>query len=289
MQIYYSLCVVTFLKSALFKICRSLVGLDSIETNWEIACLDIDSGEIFFCNSVPLQNWAADPFLFEFQNQNYLFVELFDEHKRKGSIAFCVFRDGHFGEFIVCLEEDFHLSFPRIIVIEGKIYMTVESSTEPGLRIYQAKNFPFSWELRNVFCDSRFFLDPILITDSNRIFFICTEILKSQVNELKLFQVTALQNSRLQDSPSNSISQFSPNSRNGGFFQVGERFVRVIQRNFLGIYGYNLDLSEILRPIDFFDYRENNVTNTFLKKPIFARQFHTLNKSGKYFVFDFKR
>jgi hypothetical protein len=266
-----------------------MFGLESLDSKWEIDCLDIDTGEFFFYYSMPPFKWAADPFLFEYLGEIFLFVELFDEHHKKGSIAFCKFKDGCFSEFILCLNEDFHLSFPRIVEFGGKIFLTVESSTEPGIRIYVTDHFPFKWTLYNIFDESQFFLDPLIIIESGQILIISTIVSKNRAGQLKLFEVQSLENSALKDSPSNPISRIPSNSRNGGLFHFREKLIRVSQQEFLGIYGYNLKLNEVVRPINFVNYKEKTLPNIFLKKPNFARQFHTLNRVGKYLTFDFKR
>lgn len=90
--------------------------------------------------------WRADPFLFSYKGEDYLFVEMYDRWKEKGVIGVSRIRDGKCGRFRVCLELPWHLSYPCIIEEEGNIYMIPECSASGELWMYRCVRFPYRWE-----------------------------------------------------------------------------------------------------------------------------------------------
>jgi len=278
----------SLLKRGWFKILRGIFRLDSSNPDWMVGWINTDIGKFNFCDSIPKSHWVADPFLFKIKNELYLFVEFFDKHTSKGSIAFSKLENERFGSFHICLEEDFHLSFPRILEIGTKIYLSVESSSSPGIRIYTSETFPHEWRLITVLESSKYFLDPVLISQEGSIYIFATSKIIGGKNELLLYKTDSIESGILYSSPSNPVTVSPRNSRNGGFFEEDGGYVRVAQYSYLGVYGYNLDFYQIEKPFNFYKFRESSARDKILMKPLFANQFHTVNKVDKYVVFDFK-
>jgi hypothetical protein len=275
-------------KRGWFKFLRGMFRLDSSSPDWMVGWINTDVGNFYFCDSIPKSHWVADPFLFRIDNELYLFVEFFDKIAKKGSIAFSKLEDERFGTFQICLEENFHLSFPRILKIGTKMYLSVESSSSPGIRIYVSETFPHEWRLVTVLESSKYFLDPVLISQEGSIYIFATSKIVGGKNELLLYKTDSIESGILYSSPSNPITVTSRKSRNGGFFEEDGRYVRVAQYSYLGIYGFNLGFYQIEKPFNFYDFKERSVNDKILIKPHFAHQFHTVNKVDKYVVFDFK-
>src|SRR3990172_2530840 len=89
----------------------------------------------------PKVRYEADPFLYG----DYVFYELYDY--RKGVIAYSKITKDGITEPTVCLEEDFHLSYPSISRHDGEIYMTPEMGASGRIDLYRATNFPDKWEV----------------------------------------------------------------------------------------------------------------------------------------------
>lgn len=95
----------------------------------------------------PPYGWAADPFLVEYQNELYLFAELFlYKSERKGVIGYCKYQDEKFGEWHVTMDKHWHLSYPYVFVQNGKLYMCPESIQSEEVSIYELIEFPDRWK-----------------------------------------------------------------------------------------------------------------------------------------------
>lgn len=94
--------------------------------------------------------WYADPFLFEYQGKTYLFAELFDRYKQKGVIGVATITGEKCGNFKVCIEESFHLSYPLVYCEENEIYMIPEAGESGEIIIYKCVEFPLRWEKQRI-------------------------------------------------------------------------------------------------------------------------------------------
>lgn len=110
-----------------------------------------DDSFILIRNSV--RYWRADPFLFKYKGTNYLFAELYDKRKSKGVLAYAKLKGNHCGKFQVCLEENYHLSYPCVFQRENDIYMIPETKDNGKVTIYKAVLFPQKWERCKDICN----------------------------------------------------------------------------------------------------------------------------------------
>ena len=94
----------------------------------------------------PEGTWIADPMLYEYGGEHYLFVELFNQKKDKAGIGYYRFIDGEpvFQKQII--EQPFHLSYPCVFAWQGKHYMIPESAAGKTLDLYRAEHFPDVWK-----------------------------------------------------------------------------------------------------------------------------------------------
>ena len=90
--------------------------------------------------------WGADPLLFEYNGNLYLFFELFDKKKNKGVIAVSVFDGQKFGDYKIIIEEKGHLSFPFVFQFNNQIYLMPETGYEKSIILFKAIDFPYVWE-----------------------------------------------------------------------------------------------------------------------------------------------
>lgn len=94
------------------------------------------------------KGFYADPFLFDFKGDTYLFVEFFDNRLYRGVISYSKYNKekGEFDSFKEIIRENFHLSYPLVFEFENEIYMMPEANESNSLYIYKAKDFPEVWE-----------------------------------------------------------------------------------------------------------------------------------------------
>lgn len=95
-------------------------------------------------NIIPVdKGWIADPFLFEHEGENYLFVEYVNG--KKGDIAYYKFINNMPIFQKVIISEPYHLSYPCIFAHGTDVYMIPESADNHSIDLYKAKHFPDRW------------------------------------------------------------------------------------------------------------------------------------------------
>ena len=95
-------------------------------------------------NIIPLNSgWIADPFLFEYQDEHYLFVECVNG--KKGEIAYFRFIDNKPVFQKVVISEPYHLSYPCVFTYGADVYMIPESADNHSIDLYKAVSFPDKW------------------------------------------------------------------------------------------------------------------------------------------------
>lgn len=112
------------------------------------------SGQGFVLIPSMLRYWMADPFLFKEKETTYIFAEMYDKRNSKGVLGYAKLKGNHCGKFKVCLEEEFHLSYPCIFRRDGDIYMVPETKEENVVTIYKAVEFPKKWEKCQTICEN---------------------------------------------------------------------------------------------------------------------------------------
>ena len=101
--------------------------------------------------------WVADPFLFEYDNDLYIFVEYMDYHTLTGCIAYTKYNEtNHNVKWYKVIEEPFHMSFPFIYRDGEDIYMLPETSQAGALYRYKCERFPDVWKRETIMKDVMF-------------------------------------------------------------------------------------------------------------------------------------
>ena len=99
------------------------------------------------------KGWYADPFLFDYKGNTYLFAEYYSYDIGRGVIVYAVYdeKTDSFSEFKEIIREDYHLSYPLVFQGEdGQIYMMPESNQKEELYLYRAVSFPFKWKKEKI-------------------------------------------------------------------------------------------------------------------------------------------
>ncbi len=107
----------------------------------------------------------ADPFLFEYREDRYLFFEAMKDDAEKAYIECAKFNaEEQSWEFLgMVLEEDFHLSYPQVFEHENQIYMIPESKQALRVGLYKAVEFPLRWEFVKPLVSNRKLVDSSIV------------------------------------------------------------------------------------------------------------------------------
>lgn len=105
-----------------------------------------DKDTEFMIKNNSFKYWAADPFLFEYKGEVYIFAELYDYIHSRGSIGYCKWNGKKFGKWKQIILESYHLSYPYVFEKNGQVYIMPESGADKTLYLYHAVNFPNQWE-----------------------------------------------------------------------------------------------------------------------------------------------
>ncbi|MDU3411318.1 hypothetical protein [Clostridium sp.] len=154
---------------------------------WSIAFKNINHKDY----QVKIENnkdyWGADPFLWKYKGDYYLFCEKYLRNKDKGVIGvFKIEENFKLLDMGIVLEENYHLSYPQIFSLNGTIYMIPESSGNHTVDLYKCVEFPMKWVkckniLRNIYA-----VDTNTIDINEKIYMI-TYVYKENVPYLQVY------------------------------------------------------------------------------------------------------
>lgn len=237
--------------------------------------------------------WAADPFLFDFNNDTYLFVEFFSYKRGRGEIAYAKYDNEkeQFSKYKTIISEPYHMSYPLIFEYKNEIFMLPETNESNSLYMYRAIQFPEKWEKLSPLITDIKLTDTTPIEGKDR-FLAFTYRIDGKTEDSGELLLLIEQNGRIivsdQDVLSNDISMARPA---GKCFYDSENLIRVSQ-DCVNEYG---------RAINFFkvnpDFEENfseefirkiepeEICTNCKRKPV---GIHTYNTSKKLEVIDLK-
>lgn len=111
----------------------------------------------------PPYGWTADPFLIEYQDEIYLFAEIFlYRSERKGVIGYCKYQDGTFGEWKIAMDKHWHLSYPFVFTKDDRLYLCPESVQSEEVSIYELIAFPDKWKKVEILLQNGRYADSTL-------------------------------------------------------------------------------------------------------------------------------
>ena len=160
------------------KAAAKLTGGRSAQDHWRIALRrapqpegdgppGFDPG--FAARPGPKDAFHADPFLFAWDGETFLFVEAYPWATRKGVIACAPLGpDGRPGRFETVLEADHHLSYPQVLADGGEVYMLPETASARRLELYRAVAFPRRWERVATMLEGLRIADATLLEEHGR-------------------------------------------------------------------------------------------------------------------------
>lgn len=134
--------------------------------------------------NTPPGRFYADPFAIFYQNQYAIFFEDYCIKNKKGSISAVLINKNtnQVRLFENVLEEPFHLSFPYIFEVNGRLYMLPETNNAGDIRLYICENFPTRWRLYKTLITDIRASDTILKYHDNR-WYLFTNPARSGTND----------------------------------------------------------------------------------------------------------
>ena len=146
---------------------------------------DNSSDDPFVLVKNTFRYWMADPFLVKHNDQNYIFVEMYDKKHSKGVIGYSKLNGNRCGKFRVCLEEIYHLSYPCVFYRDNDIFMVPETKENGEIALYKAIAFPQKWEKYSVVCNEPCVDSTPVIYENEQCYF--TTIANAESSDDNLF------------------------------------------------------------------------------------------------------
>ena len=140
--------------------------------SWNVAWREKPEGSILDDRVLPFRviknskrYWAADPFVFSYNNKTYIFAELYDYLRCRGVIGYCELSEKRTVKWKPVIIEPHHLSFPYIYTSGESVYIMPESNYANELCLYRAIAFPDRWKKIKVLRSDSQFADTVLLSD----------------------------------------------------------------------------------------------------------------------------
>lgn len=239
---------------------------------------------------MPKDEFWADPFLFNYGGEDYVFFENYSYKTNRGKIS-CGKVDGHqLLDIVDVLDLEYHLSFPFIFEEDGVIYLMPETSENKRLEIYRALDFPTKWELATTAFEGEQVADAFFFNDTQnqKWLFINKQMAETSPlnSELFIYKVDSVALNTILPHAQNPVIIDARVARNGGaIFEYENEYYRPSQRNTEGVYGRALNINRI-KKLTLETYEEENVR---IVEPDFDKNLmatHHLHQTDKLFVFD---
>ena len=130
---------------------------------------------------------VADPFLFTYFDELYLFYEEQIDLQGKGVIKMIKTSDlKQWSKPIIVLKEPFHLSYPNVFEFDNSVYMLPETGQTSSIKLYKANKDLSEWKFVQTLLTGKIFVDTSII-NFNSMFYLFTTDYSDGVNVLELY------------------------------------------------------------------------------------------------------
>ncbi len=266
-------------------------------SHWRIGWRWVEDQDVWTRRSLGGEPWTvladrdnhfyADPVPCYWKGKHYLFFEDLPPETNKGLLSVVEFdENGPTGSAQVCLEEDYHLSYPYLIEHEGEMMMIPETSNNGDVALYRAKNFPFGWERTQILLEN---IDAADVTITQRdgkywIFCVTRDGGGGYSDCLSIFYADNLLGPWLPHAQNPVLIDTAKARPAGNFYEVDGKLMRPVQ-DCTKSYGAEMRLMEVtkLSPTDF---EQEEVAHLVPNKRWPGRKLHTLNRVGRLEVVD---
>lgn len=240
--------------------------------------------------SFPKKEFWADPFLFKYNNDLYLFFERFPFKTTKGVISCTKILNDQITEVIDVLDLPYHLSYPNVFEEDGNIYMIPECSENNCLEVYQCVDFPNKWRLYSIGFEGESVADTVYYKDANgdKWLFISktNPVISNHCNELWIYKIDSLKLKKIESHRKNPVIINSEFARNGGaIFNYLDHAYRVSQNNTYGMYGKGINISRI-KELSINNYEEEVIRKVSPSFSLKLIGMHHMHQIDGFFVLD---
>ncbi|HEV7275818.1 MAG TPA: hypothetical protein VGN80_06000 [Devosiaceae bacterium] len=233
------------------------------------------------------RRFYADPFAFEWQGAQYLFVEEYEYGAGKGVISVARLDAGGTVETPrVVIAQPHHLSYPQVFARAGEVYMIPEASTAGELVLYRATSFPDRWVREAVLVEGRELNDMTLLERNGRLWLVGSERRGNgnASDTMVVYHASALTGPWLPHGMNPILVDRSAARPGGAFVERGGRVFLPVQDGTLA-YGGGLGLAELL-VLNEEDVRFGPVQPIASGEAWDRAGIHTLNRAGRLEVID---
>lgn len=239
---------------------------------------------------LPKNEFWADPFIFNYEDNNYVFFENYDYKTSIGKISCGKIYKNKLVDIVDVLEKDYHLSYPFIYKENEDIFLMPESSANNRLEIYRCIKFPNEWELYTTAFEGEKVVDAFFYNDkfNSKWLFVNKQsgFDFPLYSELYIYKVHSPDLKDLEPHKNNPVIINSEIARNGGaIFEYENEIYRPSQANINGIYGRALNINKIEK-LSIDTYVEKTIVRVHpnFRKGLSA--MHHLHQSNGKFVID---
>lgn len=236
----------------------------------------------------PKDRFWADPFVYEKDDNYFIFIEELIYKENKGKISVMeIDAKGNYTQPKTILEKDYHLSYPFIFDDNDSLYMIPETSGNNTVELYKCVDFPLKWELSKVLLNNLKAVDSTILKYNNKYWLFCN--IKenegaSSLDELFLFYSDKLEDNWISHPCNPIVSDVSQSRPAGRIFKENGKLYRPSQDS-SKCYGYGMKINEIIE-LSETTYKEITIQSIH---PNWAKDLlstHTINKAGKLTVID---
>lgn len=229
----------------------------------------------------------ADPFLLEWKGRHYLFFEDYSVSTGRGRIVYCeVYPDASTSAPAVALEQEYHLSYPFLLIDAGELYMIPEMRAGGRLELFHAPAFPGEFVSAGVLIEDPMMVDPTIVRWQGRLWLFGAEMADDGDfrTRLNLFWSGGL-TGPWQAHPENPVVEDVATARPAGsIVRLPEGLVRPSQ-DCSSRYGGALVFNRIDR-MDLTEYRETAIGRIGPGWLVDNLATHTYNRDGDFEVVD---
>jgi hypothetical protein len=230
----------------------------------------------------------ADPFCVTNADQTIsLFVENMSHWRGRGEIWQATILPGDDplrASFQPFMTTPLHLSYPSLIVSQGKRFFTAEANESDGLHLWQQTEE--RWKLNRTIMN-RPAVDPTFFSDGTRWWLFCTFRDDAPNSHLHLFYSDTIDGDDWTAHPQNPVVSSTMARPAGALFRASGKLIRPSQ-NCSATYGGSLMLNEIVA-LDPDRYIERPLREITPVDAYYRDGIHTIADAGRFTVIDGKR
>jgi hypothetical protein len=238
----------------------------------------------------PKDRFWADPFIVKRNGHFHIFVEEYVYSTKRGHISVITLdeRGNLVDDAKTVLRENYHLSYPFLFELDGRLFMVPESSECKAIWLYECTKFPLEWKRKKCLMEGVIAVDPTIFFHNGRWWMFMNVADNPNVTKythLHLFHSTDPTSNEWQPHPKNPVVSDARRSRPAGKpFTRGNHLYRPSQ-DCAGAYGRGISINRVVA-LDENNYEE--VEDGGIRPNLSRNQIgvHTLNRCEHLTILD---